>query len=398
MHRVSLLFILLLAALVPFNSLQAGSGGKISRLLGPKDSVLLTDPTGKTVVSIHAEKMLVPASTLKVLTALTALHYLRPEYQFVTEFYLDNEKNLKIKGYGDPLLVSENMAEIARTLSRKLTRINQITLDDTYFSHPISIPGVSRSRNPYDATNGALCVNFNTVNFKRSTNGKYISAESQTPLLPVAIKKIKASGLREGRIVFSQERRENTRYTGQLLAYFLKEHGISIAGDITLEAIDPGKDELIFRFRSPSDLTEVARSLLAYSNNYIANQILLALGSALYSPPATLEKGVRAVLNYAKDELGIKDIQLAEGSGISRKNRISAADLMQVLERFQPYRHLMKTGSHGEYYKTGSLHGIRTRAGYIESKDGRVYRFVVMLNTPEKSTNPVMKAIKQMID
>jgi len=46
-----------------------------------------------------------------------------------------------------------------------------------------------------------------------------------------------------------------------------------------------------------------------------------------------------------------------------------------------------------EFYKTGSLTGVKTRAGYIESQDGSLYRFVVMLNSGGKTTAPVMKEI-----
>lgn len=398
MWQTTRFLIFILTLLLPINPALAASGKSVSRLIGPEDSVLVTDPAGKRVVSIHAQKLRVPASTLKILTALAALHFLGPDYRYTTEFFLDARDRLKVKGYGDPLLISENMAEIAHAVSAKIKRVNGIVLDDAYFSHPLAIPGVSRSLNPYDATNGALCVNFNTVNFKRGAGGEFISAEAQTPLLPMAVKKIKASGLREGRIVFSQDRRENILYTGHLLAYFLEQQGVVIEGDIGLGAVDRENDRPILRFRSPNDLANVVSGLLTYSNNYIANQILLTIGAVQQGPPATLQKGVDTVLEFARSGLGISDIRLAEGSGISRKNRISAASLIRVLESFESHRHLMKTGGDGEFYKTGSLSGIRTRAGYIEGKNGGVYRFVVLLNTSGKSTEPVMKAIRQMID
>ena len=51
-----------------------------------------------------------------------------------------------------------------------------------------------------------------------------------------------------------------------------------------------------------------------------------------------------------------------------------------------------------EYYKTGTLYGIRTRAGYIESGSGGFYRYVVMMNSRGKSTRPVMRKLLQMLD
>ncbi|MEZ4549093.1 MAG: hypothetical protein R2874_01050 [Desulfobacterales bacterium] len=48
----------------------------------------------------------------------------------------------------------------------------------------LRIPGtVEGSFEPYDAPNRALCVNFNTVNFK--TRGRTIVSAEQTPLVKV---------------------------------------------------------------------------------------------------------------------------------------------------------------------------------------------------------------------
>ena len=54
--------------------------------------------------------------------------------------------------------------------------------------------------------------------------------------------------------------------------------------------------------------------------------------------------------------------------------------------------------SNNEFYKTGTLKNINTRAGYIKNKKGEVYRFVVLINTPGKSTTKIMPAIHKLID
>ena len=51
-----------------------------------------------------------------------------------------------------------------------------------------------------------------------------------------------------------------------------------------------------------------------------------------------------------------------------------------------------------DYYKTGTLYGINTRAGYIENGNGGYYRYVVMINTPGKSTRPVMRKLLQALE
>ncbi|MDA3894987.1 MAG: D-alanyl-D-alanine carboxypeptidase, partial [Desulfobacteraceae bacterium] len=150
---------------------------KINNLITSQDAVLLASPNGKIIFSKNADKKLIPASTLKVLTSLVAIHYLNQDYHFPTEFYIDADSNLIIKGYGDPLMISEEVRKISLTLKPLIGSLNDIILDDTFFEKPLTIPGtVKDSLQPYDAPNGALCVNFNTVNFKIE-NKSIVSAE-----------------------------------------------------------------------------------------------------------------------------------------------------------------------------------------------------------------------------
>jgi D-alanyl-D-alanine carboxypeptidase len=75
----------------------------ISALIGKKDAIVVADPGGQIVFAKNEKTKLVPASILKLFTSLVAMHHLGPRYRFATEFYLDGESNLKLKGYGDPL-------------------------------------------------------------------------------------------------------------------------------------------------------------------------------------------------------------------------------------------------------------------------------------------------------
>ena len=125
----------------------AGNLDDLHNLVGNQDAVLVADSKGGILFSKNADQQLIPASTLKILTALVALDYLGPDHRFVTEFYLDQEDNLIVKGYGDPLLVSEALVQIATVLATRLhsrkKRINDLVLDASYFDDPIVIPGVT---------------------------------------------------------------------------------------------------------------------------------------------------------------------------------------------------------------------------------------------------------------
>jgi len=365
---------------------------QLDNLLTQNDAALLTDARGNILYQKNAAKALVPASVLKVFTALTALYYLGPDYRFVTNFHQDAQGNLKVKGYGDPSFTSEDLLEIAETMKGRFRQFNDLILDADYFRTPIVIPGREFSTNPYDAPNGALCVNFNTVFFKQR-NGIQVSAETQTPLLPIALTRIRQSGLKTGRITFSHDHNEITLYTGHLLRFFLAKEGIKIKGTVKIGRINPERDALILKRRSKFKLTQVISRLLEYSNNFTANQLLIACGAKAYGAPGDLDKGLKAARVFARDVLKLENLQIAEGSGISRQNRITALTLLKILNAFEPYRHLMRHQGR-EFYKTGSLTGVKTRAGYLKANNSQLYRFVVMLNTPGKSVGVVMKKLK----
>ena len=396
--KLTLCLLLFLLPFVKTTDLYCGKLVDLEHLIGDRDAVLVADPKGHIVFSKNVDIQLIPASTLKIFTALVAIHYLGPDYKFFTEFYMDRHSNLKIKGYGDPLLISETVVEMIHHLSMRLCAkysiINDLILDDSYFGVPTVIPGVNTSYESYDAPNGALCVNFNTVNFKRNKNGVYVSAESQTPLLPFILSRVKASQMDHGRIVLSSQRNEITRYAGHLFLYFLKKEGIRVNGSIRLGRVQKEADKLIYRYVSSFSLIQTLSKLLEYSNNFIANQLLITVGAKAYGPPGNLEKGVRAALIYAKNILEIDHVQIEEGSGISRKNQISARAFYKILNAFIPHYFLMRQ-TDKMYYKTGTLKGIHTRAGYIKKKNGELYPFVLMINTPGKSPEPMMDIIQR---
>jgi len=92
---------------------------QLETLIGSGDSILFTDSHGKIIFAKNATIPRIPASTLKLLTALAALHTLGPDYRFVTDFYLDEDSNLKIKGFGDPLMISETISLIAEGIGNR---------------------------------------------------------------------------------------------------------------------------------------------------------------------------------------------------------------------------------------------------------------------------------------
>ena len=74
-----------------------------------KDQIGIEISSGsKKLFTLNPDKKFMPASVTKILTAYAVLKSFPLNYKFKTELYLD-EKNLYIKGGGDPSFVSENM-------------------------------------------------------------------------------------------------------------------------------------------------------------------------------------------------------------------------------------------------------------------------------------------------
>ena len=376
-----------------------GDFSKMAALLGARDAALAASPDGAVLFAHNPDAARIPASTIKILTALAAFHYLTTDFRFTTEFFMDDQANLKIKGQGDPLLISEVVSDMAAALAAELKgtkhRFNHLFLDNTYFSAPITVPGVSNSSEPYDAPSGALCVNFNTVNFMME-NGAFVSAEPQTPLLSMVLPEIKAAGLAKGRITLSHEQDEITYYSGRLFRYFLEEAGFEFSGRVIIAPVS-ASDHAVLAYRSKFTLAQIVARMLEYSNNFIANQVFIAMGAHQYGAPGTLDKGVRAVQAYARSDLGFDKVVIAEGSGISRANRITARDMLTVLTAFEPHHGLMKKKDR-LFFKTGHLKGIRTQVGFSRDPERGRYPYVILLNTPGKSMHPVTRELVRTLE
>ncbi|MCF8044364.1 MAG: D-alanyl-D-alanine carboxypeptidase [Desulfarculaceae bacterium] len=344
---------------------------------------MLARGDGTILYENNIDRELIPASILKIATSLAAFHSLGEDFRYKTTAAFEKSTGtLYIKGFGDPLFISEQIRPFCRETASKLhersiQRIDRIVLDNSYFRDDIAVPGKSGSMNPYDAPTGALCANFNTVKFKRDSSRRdYVSAEPQTPLLPFVMEKVRQTGLKKGRIILDREK--SRLYPGFLIRHFLEENGIRVDGEI-LQGTMPENLSVSITRRSDFTLDVIVRKLLKYSNNFMANQLLLTIGARESGPPATLEKGVKAVSDYLSGELGLASFKLVEGSGISRENRISCREMISIVQKFKPYHRLLRKKGN-EYFKTGTLSGVRTRAGFFKGTDDTLYPFVIMVN------------------
>src|SRR3990167_10211490 len=357
MKKQSLFFILFFAFLFPkitFSQTPPWSS-EITRFI-ENGAVYVESSNGETLFDLRGKDFFIPASTLKLATGLAALELLGKDYRFKTEFYLDSSNNLYVKGYGDPYLVSEELKKIAKILREKgLQTIHQIILDASFFEK-IEVPGISTSPNPYDALNSALSANFNTIFIQKNKKKGIFSAEPQTPMTELTRNLAKRAPFGKSRINLAAHPNESVLYVGYLLKAFLEKERISTEGSIQKGEVHPNA-KLIYQHLSSKNLEEVVQVMMEYSNNFVANQIFLVLGAEKLGAPANLRKGKEVVSNFLKNEIGISNFNLEEGSGISRDNQISSYDLVKTLKAFEKYRFLLPEKLDQIQAKTGTLNG-----------------------------------------
>lgn len=349
--------------------------------LAPKGLVLVLNEKGKTLVEHNAGRGFSPASVTKIVTAWLALEVLGSDHRFETRFYLDENRNLYVRGGGDPFLVSEEVALLAQNLIKVVGKesLADMVLDASYYPPDLRIPGIKHDKEAYNANNSSLALNFNTIHAVR--RGKTVrSAEKQTPITPTAITQFKARGPKgRGRISLNQQDPlTGVRYAGELIAAFITKSGGTMKGNIKLGKVPQGLRP-IHVHRQTRSLSEIISQMLLGSNNFIANQIFLEIGAHGQGGPVSLAKSI-ATAEAVFSKYGLaKAFVLKEGSGISSDNKISAHGLGKLLHHFAPNAGLLVKNRAGSRYKTGSIPGVRTLAGYAKTSRHGTVRFVISL-------------------
>jgi len=367
--------------------------------------LLYLDESGKVINKKRANDLFVPASTTKLVTAYLALNHWGEDHRFKTDFFLDESTTnpaLWIKGYGDPFLVSEELIIIARTIGARLKergihKLGGIYLDTTYFARNIKLPGTATSNNPYDAIPSALAANFNTV-FARSKNGVIVSAEEQTPITTTASFIYTTMQGHSERVNTGPDHKIAERYFAELLAEFLRREGLEVEDAISWKQVPPALP-LTYRHLNSRTLASVIKPMMKYSTNFIANQLILKLSAEYHGTPASSAKVTLTFKEQLSTEFGWKLFFLEDGAGLSRTNRLSPAQLVDVLGQFRRWKHLLPEIEPRIYAKSGSLIGISALAGYIKKQDEwRPFAVIINQKTPYHFRNKLALELSKQPD
>ena len=395
--------------------------------------ILLLNEQAAVLQSKSAQNNFIPASTTKLLTALLALRHWGADYRFKTAFSLVESKSfstsganatiapdLLVKGYGDPFLVSEELILIAKAIAKRLKErgldtLSGIQLDTSYYATHLNMPGAGDSDNPYDAIPSPLAANFNTVYIRKASSG-FESAEPQTPMTLTALDvaqdithfKKAPDGLIK-RVNLGKDELRGQRYFAELLSAFLRNEGIAVGTQISWQT-QPERARLarraISQLSSPSrdlylhensrTLEDIVRPMMLYSTNFVANQLALNLSAELIAGSADEHSVAQVYQQTLKDVFGWSDFHIEDGAGLSRKNRLSPRQLIDVLNAFKPWRHLLPEIEQNVFAKSGTLFGVSTLAGYIHA-DKKWYPFAFMINqkVPYRYRNKLVKELSE---
>jgi D-alanyl-D-alanine carboxypeptidase/D-alanyl-D-alanine-endopeptidase (penicillin-binding protein 4) len=123
--------------------------------------------------------------------------------------------------------------------------------------------------------------------------------------------------------------------------------------------------------------------MLKHSNNFIANALFLRLADPSGKGRVSVAGAQRAMTDFARKRFDWKDFRVEDGAGLSRGNRLSARQLVDVMEAFSPYRDLMpvQDGNSSVRAKTGTLRGVSCYAGYVR-RGGGWEPFALLINQP----------------
>ena len=428
----------------------------------PRDAVavLVVNAQGKEAprVSHRADVPMNPASVMKLVTTAAALDLLGPAYNWTTSVFADGpirdgrlEGNLYIKGQGDPTMVSERLWQLMRRVrSLGISRINgDIVLDRSAFALAPTDPGGfdGEPLRPYNAAPDALLLNYKSIlmTFVVDRAANLARIHVDPPLagvtIPASVPLLSTGGCGDYRGSLRADFSDpaQVRFAGSYPAACLertwpvawpdaqvyaaravegmwREVGGQLAGSVRDGPVPVAAGPAVFEVSSPS-LAEVVRDVNKYSNNVMAQQLFLTLALQTRRNEAATPEAARAtVLRWLAErtgELGA-DVVLDNGSGLSRKGRITAQRLSRLLEQAHEspvmselMSSLPVSGLDGTlrrsratagraHLKTGSLRDVAGVAGYVLSNSGKRYAVVAIINHPQaQAARPALDAVVQ---
>ncbi|QUJ68018.1 serine-type D-Ala-D-Ala carboxypeptidase [Photobacterium sp. GJ3] len=407
-------------------------------------ALMISNPaTGELIYSQRAEQLQAPASTQKVLTALAAKLYLGDNFRFTTQIEQQGD-DLILNFSGDPTLSRQDLTAMLRQLKKQGIRQirGHIYLNGSQFTGYEQAPGWPWDSLGvcYSAPSSSITLEHNCVQaalYSDQQPGQLtrLHVPAHQPISATSIAKVvtkdeqksefcalelvtqpgnhyQLSGClpqRENPLPLNFAVVDTEAYVRSVLQQELERNGIQFKGEILRNDRKQGK--MLVSHHSDK-LPVLLKVMLEDSDNLIADNLAKTLGQRYYDQPGSFRNGTAAIKAIIQAHTGI-DLSLAvlaDGSGLSRDNRIMATDMMKVITYI--YQHHKQLGLLADFpiagetgtlkyrqsvrqapvkqhlaAKSGSLYGTFNLAGVMTAKSGQsllVVQFVTNYLPPEK--------------
>ena len=374
------------------------SAKALARLLGPllKDDALgevrtaavVDVASGRQVFAVDAAKAVTPASTIKLATTAAALSALGPDHRIETRVLWDGDRDhptVVLVGGGDPTLSKDRLRDLARQTARALRRhLAEAGADDK--------PAKVAVR--YDA---------------RLYSGPRRHPLGENPnIAPVTALMLNEGRLDDSRTGPAPRSDEPARDAAEAFASLLRKEGLRTTGDPTAVTRRATGQELADTFSAP--LSSLVERTLTHSDNDLAEALARQVAVARGEPASFAGAGRAVRAELARLKLPLDGARFADGSGLNRADRVSAALLTALLTRAAdpgrpelrpvltglPVAHFSGTlrgrfdeegGADGAATasaaglvraKTGTLTGVTSLAGTVVDADGRLLAFAFL--------------------
>ncbi|MBP7653401.1 D-alanyl-D-alanine carboxypeptidase/D-alanyl-D-alanine-endopeptidase [Candidatus Dependentiae bacterium] len=399
--------------------------------------------TGKIIFDYNSDKLFIPASTLKLVTSVSALKILKPEYRFKTEFltdeFIDKKtiSNIYLKGYGNPEFKYSDLEKIVISLSKKISKIQgNIIIDNTYFDKVHYGKGWMWDdlALPFSAAVSALNIEGNCIEVSVAANDSDIIDISIFPengyIKKICDIKDGINNIKINRL--EKEYNEIFEFTGTFplnetkvmycsvikpeyffasnFKHLLQKHNIEFSGDIIEKKI-PDQAVLLENHFSES-LTLIIHNFLKYSDNLAGECLLKTIGAESNQTQGSNYNGILTVKNFISSiGMDSDSYRIEDGSGLSRYSLVSPKFMVKILDyAYRDYTiyselsaGLPVSGIDGSLVnrlktekserriraKTGYMSGIRCLSGYVFTTSNDIVAVSIMMNGIVGLTKPL---------
>ena len=398
------------------------------------------DPKNKKIINSYNEKAsLIPASTTKLLTTETAMSILGKDFQWTTQLEYSGEidengvlnGNLYIIGSGDPSLGTgragaNSYGTLINDFSSTIKNLNikqikgDIILKTAIFKNnkntllPTNIvwKGDTHYYLPVGSTNDTDPRQEKLLGNKKMEQQKFVYHSPYNNQL-VYTEHFNGYSL-------NTKLPDATYYLANNLKTNLLKNGITIEGKVIDQSnsniqLEPRKK--LMKYTSPK-LVDIVYFINQTSNNAMSEALLKTTG--FYEKgDFSLDTG-RAIVNkhLTKRTFDFDGFHFADGSGLSRSNVVTPISQVKFLSALMEEKHFdayfkslpiagqtgtlksmfINSESNGQVFaKTGTLNRVKTLAGYVKTKSGKLLTFSLLINNYNGSVAQVKQKMETIL-